>query len=75
MMNKFVLSLIHRLSIRRCPHSSLSAGACSTATAAHPHVSWLQNVRQQTRRPPLLLSIDETDGRADAGPLHRPCSA
>jgi len=31
--------------------------------------------QQQTRRPPLLLSIDGTDRRTDARPLHRPCSA
>jgi len=34
-------------------------------------------LQQQTRRPPLLLSIDsrERDGRTDARPLHRSCSA
>jgi len=31
--------------------------------------------QQQTRQPLLLLSIDWTDERTDARPLHRPFSA
>jgi len=38
-------------------------------------VSCLQGAQQQTRRPPLLLSMNGTDRRTDVRPLHRPCSA
>jgi len=37
-------------------------------------MSYPQGAQQQTRRPPLLLSIDGTDRRTDR-PLHRPCCA
>jgi len=48
----------------------LSAGACYRSIS--PVLTALD---QQTRRTPLLLSIDGTDGRTDARPFHRPCSA
>ena len=59
------------------------ACSCSTALAACPHlsinISCPHGVQKQTRRPPLLLSIDgtdrRTDGRTDARPSHRPYSA
>ena len=48
----------------------LSAGACYRSIS--PVLTALD---QQTRRTPLLLSIDGTDGRTDARSFHRPCSA
>jgi len=48
----------------------LSAGACYRSIS--PVLTALD---QQTRRTPVLLSIDGTDGRTDARPFHRPCSA
>jgi len=66
MINESVLSFLRRLSTRRCPHSLLSTGACSTAPAAiDVDISCRQGPWQQTRRPPLLLSIDVTDRRTD----------
>jgi len=38
-------------------------------------ISCPRGAQQQTRRTPLLLSIDGTDGRTDARPLHRPGAA
>ena len=38
-------------------------------------ISCPQCTQQQTRRLPLLLLIDWTDGWMDAGPLHGPCCA
>ena len=76
--NKSVLSLLRRLSTRRCPHLLLNAGACHTAPAARQQlsidISCTQGAQQQTRLPPLL-SIDETHGRTDTRSIHTPCSA
>jgi len=63
-----VYSLRRRLSTRRYPHLLLSAGACSTAPAAVDRYLLPYGAQQQTRRPPLLLSIDGTDKRTD-GPF------
>jgi len=54
----------------------LSAGACSTASAAVDRYLSADagGAEQQTRRASLLLSIDGTDRRTD-GPLHEPCCA
>ena len=45
------------------------------APVAHPQlsidISFLRGVQQQTRRPPLLLSIDGTDGQTDVRTLDR----
>jgi len=57
--------------------------ACSTAPEARPQplidISCPQGAQQQTRWPPLLLSIDGSDRRGqtetDARPFRRPCSA
>jgi len=72
---KSVLSLLRRLSTRRCPHLLLNAGACHTALAARPQlsidISCPQGAQQQTCLPPLL-SIDETDGRTDMRQIHTP---
>jgi len=47
----------------------LSAGACCTAPAARPQLSidifCPQCVQQQTRRTPLLLSVNGTDRQTD----------
>jgi len=47
----------------------LSSGACCTALAARSQLSidicCLQGAQQQTRRTPLLLSIDGKDRRTD----------
>ena len=65
-----------RLSTWRCPHLMLSAGACCMHGARSCRsIPCPQGAQQQTCRPPLLLSIDGTDGRTDARPLHRPCCA
>jgi len=49
--------------------------ACSTAYSARPQLSiditCPQGAQQQTRWQPLMLSIDGTDRRTDAQPLHR----
>ena len=43
-----------------------SVRICSTTI----DISCPQGAQQQTRRPPLLLSIDGKDRRTDTGPLH-----
>jgi len=69
-INKPVLSLVPRLSTRRCPHLLLSACAafrslsidiCCPRSAANP--------------PHTAAAVDRRDGRTDTRPLHRPCSA
>ena len=68
--NKSVLSLLRRLSTWRYPHL-LQHGARSYRSMSAADVG----IEQQTRRrPPLLLSIDLTDRRTDARPLHKPWS-
>jgi len=74
---KSVLSHIPRLSTWRYPHSAAERTSYRSISAADARA------QQQTRRPPLLLSIygtdthtqSKTDGRTDIRPLHRPCSA
>jgi len=46
-------------------HMLLSTGFCSMAPASID-IACPQIPQQQTRRPPLLLSINGTDGRTDA---------
>jgi len=62
-------SLLRRFSTWRYPYLLLGTGACSTAPVARPQLSI--DTEQQTRWPPLPRSIDGTDRRMDAGPLHR----
>jgi len=65
MSNISVFSLLRQLSCQRdAARMRLSVD-----------ISCTQGAQQQTRRPPLLLSIDGTDRQTDARPLHRPCSA
>ena len=47
---------------------------CCDASAPERTCSWYatQDSQQQTRRPPLLLSVDWTDRRTDGRPLQRP---
>ena len=59
-----MLSLVDRLPKWRCPHLLLTFGACSYWSIAS---TWRpQGAQQQTRRTPLLLSINGTDRRTDA---------
>ena len=51
---------------RRLQHGARSERSTSAASAG---------AQLQTHRPPLLLSIDGTDGLTDARSLHRPCTA
>jgi len=64
------------MTLAALPHLLLNTGACSTALVAHPqlsiNISCPQGAQQQNHRPPLLLSIDGTDRRTDARPLHKP---
>jgi len=68
--------------------STVNAHCCAPCCGAFATERWrllsidmscLRVAQQQTRRTPLLLSNDETDrhkdGRTDARPLRRPCSA
>ena len=60
----------------RYPHLMLSAAACCTTyTQLSIDIFCSHGAQQQTRRRPLLLSIDGTDGRTDARSSHKPCSA
>jgi len=61
---------------RRC--CMLRAPAAGTQRRRPPlsiDISCQKGALQQTRRPPMLLSIDGTDRQTDARPFHRPCSA
>jgi len=51
---------------RRLQYGARSCRSISAADAG---------AQQQIRRPPLLLSIDGTDGQTDTRPLHRRCFA
>jgi len=64
------MSCLRQLSTRRYPHLLLSAGVSAAlrpqrAAAIDLYVLYPQGAQQQTRRPPLLLSIDGTDGWTD----------
>ena len=53
----------------------LSEHCKSTHSLLSIDIFCLRGAQQQIRRTPRLLSIDGTDGRTDARPFHRPCSA
>jgi len=65
---------VRRLLTWSYPHLLLSAGAVS-APAAIGRYLLLTRHSAATNRPPLLLSIDGTDGWTDTRPLHRFFSA
>jgi len=86
-------SLVTRASISDKPCSACYADCkrdtahiccCGTVAVGRPApppsigISCPLGAQQQTRRTPLLRSIDgtdrQTDGRMDTRPLHRPCS-
>jgi len=53
--NKSVLSLLRRLSTRRCPHLLLNAGACH-ATAAIDR--YLLHTGRSAANPPAAVAVD-----------------
>jgi len=76
--NKSLLSLVPRPALSVMLTALLSAPAAGTRRRCPQlsiDISCPQGAQQQTRRPPLLLSIDGTDRRTYTRPLRRPCSA
>jgi len=77
------LLLIKKVRVERPPSAvsvTLFAFACSTAPGTRrpqlsTDVAFPRGARQQTRRMPLLLSIDGTDRLTDVRSLHKPCAA
>jgi len=59
---------------RRHLQHVVPAAACRRAVQQSIDISRPRGAQQQTRRTPLLLSIDGTDGQTDSRSFHRPCS-
>ena len=72
--NKSVLSAHRGLSTWRYRICCWAPAPAARRPQLSIDISCPQGAQQQTRPPPLLLSIDGTDRRTDAWPLHRPCS-
>jgi len=73
--NKSVLSLVPRLSTRRCPHLLLSAGCRRTSNRSMFTAGAALSSAAARRCCCRSTGQRRTDGRTDTRPLHRPFSA